>query len=178
MPGVRRSSHPAHRSASHLSVVRRPPRPVEIPKPPPPVHQRKAALRMVLLAGAISAFILYGRPKVQEVEVDPGLATPPLTPLELSGPPPLSPLSTPEVTWAQATPALQDCLQGWWMQEPQRARVDLDLSVSATTTLRVDPPPPAATQACLQSWLDTHPFPAQPWDHHATLDLAPGVPSP
>lgn len=128
--------------------MRRPPRPVQIPKVPEPLHERRAALRMVLVAGAISALILSGNMKAQAQIGDlPSSAVP----LSLQVWTTSGGQSCTE-SWQAVESPLQDCLYQWWLMEPQHGEVHLEWRSGALggSTLAISDLPPPAVQACLQ----------------------------
>lgn len=129
--------------------MRRPPRPVRVPKVPLRTHERKASMRMILVASAIAALILSGnlqRAQAESVEVA-SVAVP----LQLRGWAAPGALSCEE-SWARVEIPLNDCLYDWWLMEPERAEVALDWRAGGVggSTLGLSDLPPRAVQVCLE----------------------------
>ena len=140
--------------------MRRPPRPVQIPKLPDRTHERRASLRMVLVAGAVSALILSGNMSRAQAEADaedqaaPAEVASSVVPVQLSA---WSVVGTQscEQSWLAVEDPLKDCLYQWWLVEPERESVVLDWQSGALggSTLGVSDLPPPAVQLCMRDAL-------------------------
>lgn len=151
--------------------MRRPPRPVQIPKVPDPVHRRRASLRMILVAGAISALILSGNLKRAEAEAV--VVASQAVPVQLQVWTAPGDQSCAEA-WSRAEPALHACLYDWWLVEPEHAAVDVDWQSHPLggSTLGLSELPPPAVQACLSTALEPA-APAASCHHPQRLAMPP-----
>lgn len=132
--------------------MRRPPRPVQIPKVPDRTHERRASLRMVLVAGAISALILSGnmnRAQAEDAEVASTAVPVQLSVWTVPG------TQSCEQSWQAVEDPLHDCLYQWWLMEPERSDVVLAWQSAALggSTLAISDLPPTRVQLCLQEAL-------------------------
>lgn len=133
--------------------MRRPPRPVQIPKVPDPVHRRRASLRMILVAGAISALILSGN--LKRAEAESAVVASEAVPVQLQAWPAPGDQDCAQA-WSRVEPALHDCLYDWWLVEPEHAALDVDWQSQAMggSTLGLSELPPPAVQSCLNAAME------------------------
>ncbi|MFT5585847.1 MAG: hypothetical protein ACI9VR_003440 [Cognaticolwellia sp.] len=151
--------------------MRRPPRPVQIPKVRVPVHERKAALRMVLVAAAIAALILSGN--LQRAQAEGAVVASTAVPVQLQGWSAPGSQSCGE-SWAAVQIPVNDCLYDWWLLEPQRSELGLDWQTGAMggSTLGLSDLPPPTVQRCLQRAM-MQASPDQVCEIQETLSLPP-----
>ena len=130
--------------------MRRRLRPVQIPKVRVPIHERRTALRMVLVSAVIAASILSNT--LRQAQVDSLEVASMAVPVQLQG------WSAPgtqscEESWSAVQIPVNNCLYDWWLLEPQRSELDLDWQTGAMggSTLSLSDLPPPAVQICLQS---------------------------
>ncbi len=151
--------------------MRRPPRPVQIPKVHVPIHERRTALRMVLVAAVIAASILSNT--LRQAQADSLEVASMAMPVQLQG---WNALGTQdcEESWSAVQVPVNNCLYDWWLLEPLRTELDLDWQTGAMggSTLSLSDLPPPAVQLCLQGAM-AHASAGQVCGVQQTLSLPP-----